>query len=79
MLLILFCVHFSYHAWANQLTFLMADTNTYQSEIQKVNKVYGEAFIKGDSSLFINCYSPDACIMPPNAPIICGIQGQLAF
>ncbi|MCW3118250.1 MAG: hypothetical protein JWM28_2332, partial [Chitinophagaceae bacterium] len=51
----------------------------YQSEIQKVNKVYGEAFIKGDSSLFINCYSPDACIMSPNAPIICGVQGQLAF
>lgn len=29
-------------------------------------------FKKNDSSIFINCYAKDACIMAPNSPQLCG-------
>jgi ketosteroid isomerase-like protein len=47
--------------------------------ITATNKTYGEAYGKGDSSLFINCYAPDACIMPANTPTLCGRAGFLAL
>lgn len=65
-----------YHA--NALT-LKTDTGEVRSELQKINQSYGQAFGKGDSAAFVNCYTPDACIMPANSPEICGTQGQFAF
>jgi ketosteroid isomerase-like protein len=64
---------------ANAFCPAKADTGQVKAALQKVNLTYGESFIKGDSSLFISCYAPDACILPANAPVICGVQGQLAF
>jgi ketosteroid isomerase-like protein len=55
------------------------DTGEVKAAIHKVNLSYGEAFIKGDSSLFLNCYAPGAILMPANSPVINGTQGQLAF
>ncbi|MGZ3749718.1 MAG: YybH family protein [Mucilaginibacter sp.] len=55
------------------------DTNAVKAALSKVNKDYGEAFIKGDSSLFLNSYALDACIMPANSPSLCGRDGELAF
>ncbi len=42
--------------------------------IAESNKTYGDAFTKGDSSLLINKYTKDGCIMPANAPKLCGGQ-----
>jgi len=55
------------------------DTSELKAALRKVNLAYGEAFSKGDSSLFLNCYTPDACLLPSNSPALCGIQGQLGF
>jgi ketosteroid isomerase-like protein len=43
------------------------------------NEVYFQAFAKGDSSIFMDCYAKDCWIMPPNAPALCGIEAPLEF
>jgi ketosteroid isomerase-like protein len=40
--------------------------------IAKSNAIYFDAFVKNDSSIFINRYAEDCCIMAPNAPAMCG-------
>jgi ketosteroid isomerase-like protein len=48
-------------------------------QIAEMNKTYGDGFAKGDSSLFLNHYTKDACVMPPQAPKLCGAQGVGGF
>jgi ketosteroid isomerase-like protein len=43
------------------------------------NALYFESFEKNDSSIFINSYAEDACIMGPNAPAVCGREGAAKF
>lgn len=43
------------------------------------NSVYFEAFVKNDSSIFIDRYAADACIMAPGAPMACGREAVLQF
>jgi ketosteroid isomerase-like protein len=43
------------------------------------NARYFQAFVKGDSTTLLDCYTPDACLMPPNAPALCGPQAVGAF
>ena len=43
------------------------------------NAVYFQAFEKGDSSIFIDRYAEDCCIMAPNAPALCGPIAPLEF
>jgi ketosteroid isomerase-like protein len=45
-----------------------------KTAIAESNKTYGEGFVKEDSSLFIGKYTKDGCIMPANAPKLCGSQ-----
>jgi ketosteroid isomerase-like protein len=40
--------------------------------IAESNARYFQSFIKNDSSIFINSYAEDACILAPNAPAFCG-------
>jgi ketosteroid isomerase-like protein len=61
---------------------LKAQTRIPESEIQsitRVNKQYGEAFVKNDSALFLDCYATDACILAPNAPALCGVRRLQLF
>lgn len=58
---------------------MLPDSVSVAAQLQQVNARYSQAFVKGDSSLFINCYTPDACLLPANSPAICGRAGQLAF
>jgi ketosteroid isomerase-like protein len=57
--------------------------NTNLEEARKAiaasNAVYFQAFIKGDSSIFIARYAKDCWIMPPNAPALCGANAPLEF
>lgn len=55
------------------------DTAAILQALSKVNKDYGDAFAKADSSLLINAYVPDACILPANAPAMCGQDAFLTF
>lgn len=43
------------------------------------NARYFESFVKNDSSIFINSYAEDACIMAPFAPQACGRAAQAQF
>lgn len=47
--------------------------------IAESNALYFQAFVKGDSSVFINSYAADACIMPPDSPPLCGPGAALEF
>ena len=47
--------------------------------ITRINKQYGEAFVKNDSSVFLDCYAPDGCILAQGAPALCGQKGLLLF
>jgi ketosteroid isomerase-like protein len=43
------------------------------------NNIYFSSFSKGDSSIFIDRYAADACIMPPNSPAVCGPGAAAKF
>jgi ketosteroid isomerase-like protein len=43
------------------------------------NGIYFQAFVKGDSSIFIDRYAKDCWIMPPNAPALCGADAPHEF
>jgi ketosteroid isomerase-like protein len=47
--------------------------------IQESNALYFQAFVKNDSSIFIQRYAEDACILAPNAPMLCGRQAAADF
>jgi ketosteroid isomerase-like protein len=47
--------------------------------IEESNNIYFQAFVKRDSSIFIDRYAEDACIMAPNAPALCGPDAALRF
>ncbi|GAO45500.1 YybH family protein [Flavihumibacter petaseus] len=47
--------------------------------IAESNAIYFQSFAKGDSSIFINRYAEDACIMAPNSPALCGAAAPLQF
>ena len=43
------------------------------------NDIYFQSFVKNDSSIFIDRYAEDCCIMGPNAPAMCGPNAPLEF
>lgn len=47
--------------------------------IAESNAIYFTSFAKNDSSIFINRYAEDACIMAPNAPQMCGRSAAAQF
>lgn len=47
--------------------------------IAESNAIYFESFVKNDSSIFINRYAKDACIMAPNAVQMCGRAAAAKF
>lgn len=67
------------HCAIADITPKKVDSSTVIAAIHQINTDYENAFIKGDSSLFLNTYTSDACLMPANSPAICGAAGQLAF
>jgi ketosteroid isomerase-like protein len=47
--------------------------------IAESNAIYFDSFSRNDSSIFINRYAKDACIMAPNAPQMCGPEAAATF
>src|SRR5215469_8880879 len=47
--------------------------------IAESNAIYFDSFAKNDSSIFIDRYAEDCCIMAPNAPAMCGAGTPLEF
>jgi ketosteroid isomerase-like protein len=56
-----------------------ANIEEAKKAIAESNDIYFQAFVKGDSSIFINRYAKDCCIMGPNAPALCGENAALEF
>lgn len=58
-----------------------SNTNLEEAKqaIAASNDVYFQAFVKNDSSIFIDRYAEDCCIMGPNAPAMCGANAPLEF
>jgi ketosteroid isomerase-like protein len=54
-------------------------TDSVSDDIDKLQEQIKEAFISGDSSIFLKCYAPDACVLAPNTPIFCGQRGVSQF
>jgi ketosteroid isomerase-like protein len=55
------------------------NTEEATKAIAASNARYFQAFAKGDSTMLLDRYAPDACVMPPNAPALCGQQAIGAF
>jgi ketosteroid isomerase-like protein len=47
------------------------DLSTIKKEIEKDNILYFDLFKKNDAAI-VNLYTADACLMPPNTPVIRG-------
>jgi ketosteroid isomerase-like protein len=43
------------------------------------NAIYFVSFVKNDPSIFVDRYAKDACIMAPNASIMCGREAVAEF
>jgi len=56
-----------------------SDLEEAKIAIANSNEIYFQAFVKGDSSIFIERYAKDCCIMAPNAAAICGPNAALNF
>jgi len=50
-----------------------------KAAIAKSNARYFQAFVQNDSSIFINSYAEDACILAPNAQPFCGRKAFAQF
>lgn len=55
------------------------DIDSVKSALASVNKLYGEAYRTGDSSLFLNCYTPDGAVMAAHAPVLHNRNELLLF
>jgi len=47
--------------------------------IAESHRLYFQAFVRGDSSLFIDRYARDCWIMPPNVSALCGEGAPLEY
>src|SRR5689334_12906578 len=53
--------------------------DSVSEDIRNIELQYKEALISDDSALFLKCYTPDACVLAPNVPTLCGKQGLSQF
>jgi ketosteroid isomerase-like protein len=56
-----------------------ANLEEAKKAIAESNDIYFQAFVKGDSSIFIDRYAEDCCIMAPGAPALCGSEAAVTF
>jgi len=54
-------------------------TDSVSADIGKIEAQYKAALITGDSALFLECYTHDACVLAPNTPTLCGQRGISQF
>ncbi|HYC85150.1 MAG TPA: nuclear transport factor 2 family protein [Chryseosolibacter sp.] len=47
--------------------------------IAESNAIYFQSFVMNDSSIFLDRYAEDACILAPNTPALCGRNAAASF
>lgn len=67
------------HGYAKAQIKSQPNLDEARKAIAASNDIYFQAFAKDDSSIFINRYSADCWIMPPNSPSLCGPDAALLF
>jgi len=77
-ILLLSAIALSLFACANR-TIDNSNLEEVKKAIEESNAIYFDAFVKNDSSIFINRYAEDACILAPNTPPMCGRDAALEF
>ena len=75
----LFAISFLYYNCNAQQPKDQSNVEEARIAIAKSNDIYFQAFAKGDSSIFIERYAKDCCIMPPNTAAMCGENAPLGF
>ncbi len=53
--------------------------DSVKASIQTANASFVDAMKKGDTAAFLNCYTKDACMLPPNSPKLCTAADMVAF
>ena len=53
--------------------------DSVKATIASSNQLFTDAFTKADSSLLIERYTTDGCILAPNMPALCGTQQIAGF
>lgn len=68
------------------IVFLMGVNYIASAQLEEAKKAiaasnarYFKSFVNNDSSIFINSYAADACILAPNAPAACGRETFAQF
>lgn len=56
-----------------------ANLEEAKKAIAESNAIYFESFVRNDSSIFIDRYADDACILAPNTPPLCGRAAAADF
>lgn len=64
---------------AHFLSSAQSNLKEAKKAIAASNAIYFTSFTKNDSSIFLNRYAKDACLMGANAPIMCGQEAILKF
>ena len=55
------------------------DLSAVKSEINEINKLFGEAIVKGDSATVVSLYTTTAHMFPPNMPAVENYEGIKKF
>lgn len=55
------------------------DLEEARKAIAESNAIYFTSFVKNDSSIFIDRYAEDACILAPKVPALCGRDAAAKF
>jgi ketosteroid isomerase-like protein len=76
---LLFAMLFLFQKSSAQQSTENSNLEEAKKAIAASNSIYFQAFVKGDSSIFINRYAKDCWIMPPNAQALCGANAPLEF
>ena len=53
--------------------------DSVKAAIAASNQLYSESFTKGDSAMFLDCYTSDAVLLAPNMPAMSGRAGLAGF
>jgi ketosteroid isomerase-like protein len=77
--IMLLAISFSFYTCSTGQQDAEANLEEAKKAIAESNDIYFQAFVKGDSSIFIDRYAEDCCIMAPGVPALCGNDAALTF
>lgn len=79
--ILLVMLTFLFTSCGNGETDTKTDSNLEDTRkaIAASNAIYHQSTEKNDSTIFLNSYADDACVLPPNGPMVCGKEALATF